>query len=128
MIELKSSVEGAGAVLVADEVVSIIAGTAAMEVEGVSAAGGNFTGDLAEILGKKNLAKGVRLTINDNVVTIDINIQVKFGYKIKEVSEEVQKKVKNAVETMIGLKTPEVNISVSGVVFEKDKRPAEADA
>ena len=128
MIELKTCPEGSGTVLVAEEVVAIIAGTAAMEVEGVSAAAGNFTGDLAEILGKKNLSKGVRLTVNENVVVIDINIQVKFGYKIKEVSEEVQQKVKNAVETMVGLTTPEININVSGIYFEKDKKNAEADA
>ena len=127
MIELKTSLDGSGTVLVAEEVISIIAGTAAMEVEGVSAAG-NFTGEIAEILGKKNLSKGVKLSVNDNVVSIDINIQVQFGYKIKEVSEEVQRKVKNAVETMVGLSAPEVNINVSGVLFEKDKKAAEGDA
>ena len=127
MIELKTSLDGAGTVLVAEEVISIIAGTAAMEVEGVTAAG-NFTGEIAEILGKKNLSKGVKLSVNDNAVSIEINIQVQFGYKIKEVSEEVQRKVKNAVETMVGLSAPEVNINVSGVLFEKDKKAAEGDA
>ena len=127
MIELKTGFDGAGTVLVAEEVISVIAGTAAMEVEGVSAAG-NFTGDIAEILGKKNLSKGVKLAVNDNVVSIEVNIQIKFGYKIKEVSEEVQRKVKNAVETMVGLTAPEVNINVSGVLFEKEgKNKPEAE-
>jgi len=129
MIEIKTSSENIGSVQVADEVVAIIAGTAAMEVDGVVAPSGNLlTGDLAEMLGKKNLAKGVRVTVNDNIAVIDITIQVKFGHKIKEVSEEVQKRVKNAVETMIGLTAPEVNINVSGVFIDKENKKTEANA
>jgi len=128
MIELNTNPECAGSVQVADEVVAIIAGTAAMEVEGVVAADGNFTGNIAEMLGKKNLSKGVRLTVNDDSVSIEINIQVRFGYKIKDVSEEVQKRVKTAVETMIGLSAPEVNVNIGGVYFEKEnKKAAEAE-
>ena len=128
MIELNTNPECAGSVQVAEDVIAIIAGTAAMEVEGVVASDANFGGSLVEMLGKKNLAKGVRLTVNENAVAIEINIQVKFGYKIKEVSEEVQKRVKTAVETMIGLAAPEININVGGVVFEKDKKAQEAEA
>ena len=126
MIELKTGEGVSGSVHVAEDVITIIAGTAAMEVDGVAAASGNFTGDIAEILGKKNLAKGVKLTVNEDIVIIDINIQVKFGFKIKEVSEAVQKRVKNAVETMVGI-SPEINVNVSGVFFEKEKKAAEGD-
>jgi len=125
MIELKTGSENIGSVQVADEVIAIIAGTAALEVDGVVAASGNFTGDIAEILGKKNFSKGVKVTVNDNAAVIDINIQIKFGYKIKEVSEEIQKRVKNAIETMVGLSTPEVNINVSSVHIEKENKKNE---
>ena len=129
MIELKASSDGEGSVLVADEVVAIIAGTAAMEVEGVVAPSGLFGGDIAEMLGKKNLSKGIKVTVNENTAVIEVNIQVRFGYKIKEVSEEVQRKIKTAVETMVGLMTPEVNVNVSGIFFDKDnKNKPEADA
>ena len=127
MIELRINSDTIGQVYIADEVVAVIAGTAAMEIEGVAAASGNFTGDLAEKLGKKNLAKGVKVTVNDNMAVIDINLAVKFGYKIKEVSEKVQKRVKIAVETMIGLDAPEININISGVIFGKEgKKSSEA--
>jgi len=128
MIELSTNPEYAGSVQVAEEVIAIIAGTACMEVDGVVASEGNFTGNLVEMLGKKNLAKGVRLTVDENNVSIELNIQVRFGFKIKEVSEEVQRRVKNAIETMIGLSAPEVNVNVTGVFFEKDKRAQEAEA
>jgi len=129
MIELSVNPECEGSVQVAEDVVAIIAGTAAMEVDGVVAADGNFTGNIAEILGKKNLSKGVRLTVNENSVSVELNIQVRFGFKVKDVSEEVQKRVKTAIETMIGLSAPEVNVNVTGIYFDREnKKASEAEA
>lgn len=109
-----------GEVHIADEVIAIIAGLAATEVEGVAGMVGNFTGDLVEKLGKKNLAKGVLVDVGEKDVSLELSIIVDFGSSIPEVTNSVQEKVKSAVETMTGLEVDEINIRVAGVNVEKD--------
>ncbi|GMQ57777.1 Asp23/Gls24 family envelope stress response protein [Vallitalea sediminicola] len=108
-----------GEVHIADEVIAIIAGLAATEVEGVAGMVGNFTGDLVEMLGKKNLAKGVLVDVGEKDVSLELSLIVDFGSSIPEVTNSVQEKVKNAVETMTGLDVDEINIRVAGVNVEK---------
>lgn len=108
-----------GAVHIADEVIAIIAGLAATEVEGVVGMVGNLAGDLVELLGKRNLAKGIIVEVGEGTVSLDLSIIVTFGCSIVEVTQSVQEKVKNAVETMTGLEVSEVNIKVAGVDVEK---------
>ncbi|GMQ64121.1 MULTISPECIES: Asp23/Gls24 family envelope stress response protein [Vallitalea] len=110
-----------GEVHIADEVIAIIAGLAATEVEGVAGMVGNFTGDLVEMLGKKNLAKGVLVDVGEKDVSLELSLIVDFGSSIPEVTNNVQEKVKNAVETMTGLEVDEINIRVAGVNVEKSK-------
>ena len=104
-----------GEVHIADEVIAIIAGMAATEIEGVFGMAGKFTGELVELLGHKNLAKGVKVTVVENVVSIDLSIIVSFGCSIVEVTQSVQEKVKNAVENMTGLAVDKVDIKIAGV-------------
>ncbi len=108
-----------GEVHIADEVIAIIAGLAATEVDGVAGMVGNFTGDLVEMLGRKNLTKGVMVEVGDGDVSIELAIIVDFGSSIPEVTNQVQTKVKSAIETMTGLSVDEVNIHVSGVNVKK---------
>jgi uncharacterized alkaline shock family protein YloU len=108
-----------GEVHIADEVIAIITGLAATEVDGVAGMVGNFTGGLVEMLGKKNLAKGVIVEVGEQDVSLELSIIVEFGSSIPEVTEKVQQKVKNAVETMTGLEVEEINIRVAGVNVEK---------
>jgi len=107
-----------GKINIADEVIATIAGTAAMEIEGVASMVGNIS-DIAELLGKKNLSKGVKLEINEQEVSVELNLFIKNGYKIPEVCANVQDRVKTAVETMSGLKVVEVNVNISGLATEK---------
>lgn len=107
--------EEIGEVHIANEVVSIIAGLAATEVEGVAGMSGSLTGDLVELLGKKNLSKGVIVEVGEESVTLDLSLIISFGASIPQVCKTVQEKVKNAVETMTGLEVEEVNIKVAGV-------------
>jgi uncharacterized alkaline shock family protein YloU len=108
-----------GAVHIADEVIAIIAGMAATEVEGVAGMVGNFTGGLVELLGRKNLSKGVIVTVGEGFVGLELSIIVEYGSSLVEVTRNTQEKVKNAVETMTGLEVSEVNIKVAGVNVEK---------
>ena len=109
--------EGIGSVRIADEVVSIIAGMAATEVEGIAGMSGGLVGGIAEILGKKNLAKGVKVEVGETEAAVDLYIIVKFGVRIPDVALTVQEKVKNAIESMTGLSVGEVNVQVQGVGF-----------
>lgn len=109
-----------GEVKISDDVVGTIASIAASEIDGVNGLNGGIAGDLAEMFGKKNLTKGVKVNIEERTVQIDLNIIVDFGIKIPEVSWLIQENVKNAVETMTGLKVKEVNIHVTGVNLQKE--------
>lgn len=108
-----------GEVQIADEVVAIIAGLAATEVEGVASMAGNITNELVSKLGMKNLSKGVKVMVSQSAVTVDLALNLEFGYSIPVVSEKVQDKVKSAIETMTGLDVSEVNIRIASVSMEK---------
>lgn len=108
-----------GQIKIADEVVGIIAGLAATEVKGVAGMSGGIAGGIAEILGRRNLSKGVKVQVGDSEATVDLYIIVEYGAKIPEVSWKVQESVKEAVETMTGLNVVEVNIHIQGVNIQK---------
>ena len=107
--------ENLGEVKIADEVVAIIAGLAAMEVEGVSSMAGNATRELIAKLGMKSLSKGVKVDVLDGIVTVTLALNMSYGYSIKDNKEKVQEKVKAAIENMTGLEVADVNIRVAGV-------------
>ncbi len=104
-----------GEVIVADEVIAVIAGIAAMEVEGVASMAGNATRELISKIGIKTLSKGVVVDVIGDVATVDVTLNLKYGYNIVEVSEKVQEKVKVAVQNMTGLTVADVNIRVAGI-------------
>ena len=110
-----------GEVQIADEVVAIIAGLAATEVEGVAAMAGNITNELISRLGMKNLSKGVKVLVTDRNVDVDLALNIEYGYSIMKVSEKVQDKVKAAIENMTGLEVSMVNIRIASVNMEKAK-------
>ena len=85
------------------------------EVEGVSSMAGNITNELVSKLGKKNLAKGVKVEVVDNSVTVDVAINIAYGYAIPEISAKVQEKIKTAIETMTGLEVNAVNVRIASV-------------
>ena len=110
-----------GEVQIADEVVAIIAGLAATEVEGVDSMAGNITNELVGKLGMKNLSKGVKVDVLENVVCVNLNLNLEYGYSIPETCKKVQEKVKTAIENMTGLEVSDVNISIAGVALEEEK-------
>lgn len=108
---------GLGSIRIADEVVRIIAGLAATEVPGVAGMSSGIVGGIAEMLGRKNLSKGVKVDVGEKEAAIDIFIVVEYGSKIPEVASQIQQKVKKAVQEMTGLNVVEVNINIQGVTF-----------
>lgn len=107
--------KGTGEVKIASYVVAIIAAIAATETDGVSSMAGNITNELIGKFGMKKLSKGVKVTMEEGLVHVDIMLNVKYGYSIKSVSEQVQNRVSQQIETMTGLVVPEVNVRVAGV-------------
>ena len=110
-----------GEVHIADEVVAIIAGLAATEVEGVSSMAGNITNALVSKLGMKNLSKGVKVSVAEGDVKVDVALNIAYGYAIPEVSAKVQDKVKTAIETMTGLNVVVVNVRIASVDMKNTK-------
>lgn len=110
-----------GTIKIADDVVAIIAGLAATEVEGVAGMSGGLAGGIADMLGKRNLAKGVKVEVSSQQALIDLFIIVKFGARIPDVAWSIQESVKKAIESMTGLKAASINVHVQGVSFDAAK-------
>ncbi len=129
MDEQDISVQGSelGATKIADEVVSIIAGLAAMEVKGIAGMSGGVVGGIAEMLGRKNLTKGVKVQVGEKEAAVDLYIIVEYGIRIPDIALEIQNNVKEAIERMTGLKVVEVNVHVQGVVFPQEEAKANVE-
>lgn len=110
-----------GTVKIADDVVAMIAGIATTEVEGVSAMAGNITNELMSKAGIKNFSKGVKVDVLEKTVTVDVAINMIYGYNIPVTCSKVQEKVKTAIENMTGLSVADVNIRIAGVIMPKVK-------
>lgn len=106
-----------GSIRIADEVVAIIAGLAATEIKGVAGMSGGLAGGIAEMLGRKNLSKGVKVEVGETETAIDMFVIVEYGVRIPDISIRIQENVKRAIESMTGLNVVEVNIHIQGVVF-----------
>ena len=120
--DIQSSVNEIGAIKITDEVVAIIAGIAATEVPGVAGMSGGIAGGIAEALGRKNLAKGVKVEAGEKEAAIDLYIIVEYGFRIPDVAWGIQEKVKKVVENMTGLNVIEVNIHIQGVNMEREHK------
>jgi uncharacterized alkaline shock family protein YloU len=116
-----------GSIQIAPEVIEIIAGLATVEVEGVAGMSGGLAGDIAELLGRKNLTKGVKVEVGQVQAAVDVSIVVEYGYRIPEVASTIQQKVKETIRSMTGLEVVEVNVHIHGVHFPShDKSDDEA--
>ena len=112
-----------GEVQIADEVIAIISGLAAVEVEGVAKMSGNVSNELISMLGMNNLSKGVKVEVTPESVAIDLALEMKYGYSIPKVSEQVQERVKNAIESMTGFTVERVDVRIVGIAVDKPQKP-----
>lgn len=113
-----------GKIQIADEVLQIIAGLAASEVPGVAGMSGSFAGGLTEqLLGRKNLSKGVKVEFGeeDKQCSVDVSVVLEFGVNIPDVGMAIQGNVKQAIESMTGLDVTAVHVHVSAVAFNQEK-------
>ena len=114
--EVKSEIQ------IAEEVVSVIAGTAIQNVEGVAKVATGFAGGISEAFGKKSVGKGIKVEISeDKSLKIEVGIVVKYGVKIQDVAKTIQDKIKVDVENMTGYKVSGVIVKVLSVALEDEK-------
>jgi len=110
----------AGIVKISDEVVEVIAGLAASEIDGIEGMSTTLVGGITQILsGKKNVSKGIKVNVGEDSATIDLYVVVKYGIKIGDVARKVQENVKKSVELMTGLNVTAVNVYIQNVVLPK---------
>ena len=110
-----------GTVKIADDVVALIAAFAAVEVEGVHSLAGGITLDILNKGGTKKLGKGVRVDVTENSVNTQVSVILDFGYNIPVTSSNIQKRVKNSLESMTGLTVTDVNVRIVGVEMPKEE-------
>ena len=106
-----------GNIHISEEVLAAITAAAALDVEGVSGLAANLGSDIAELLGKKNLAKGVHVRMEDDKVEVELSVLMGYGHTIPEIGRAIQDGVKGAIESMTGLDVSVVNGSVAGITF-----------
>jgi uncharacterized alkaline shock family protein YloU len=117
-----------GSIQIAPEVIAVIAGLATIEVEGVAGMSGGLAGGIAELLGRKNLSKGVKVEVGQREAAVDVSIIVEYGQRIPEIAADIQRNVKRSIETMTGLNVVEVNVHIHDVHFKPADKPEEEDS
>lgn len=108
-----------GNINISEEVLSVIAAAAALEVEGVNSLAGGVNGDLSELISGKKLNRGIDIRVVENTVAIRVAVLVKYGHVIPDVGCAVQDAVKSAVENTTGLNVDSVNVYIAGVAFPR---------
>ena len=106
-----------GDVYISEEVLEMIAGAAALDVDGVTGLSGGTMSE--QILGRKKLSKGITILWESDNITINVSIQIRYGGIIPEIAKKVQEAIISSVEDTSGLKVAAVNVRVGGVTFEK---------
>lgn len=110
-----------GTVKIADDVVAMIAALAAAEVDGVAGMGGNMSNEILKRVGMKSLAKGAKVDVMNQKVKVELAITMEYGFNIPVTCQQVQNKVKSAIENMTGLEVTDVNIRIAGINVTKEK-------
>ncbi|WP_453995101.1 Asp23/Gls24 family envelope stress response protein [Bacillus nitroreducens] len=127
ILEMNQGNNSLGKVEIAPEVIEVIAGIAASEVEGVAQMRGNFASGVVERLGKKNHGKGVKVELTETGIIVDVFCVMNFGVSIPNVARQIQDNVRQALLNMTALDANEVNIHVVGVLFESQKPEVEVE-
>ncbi|WP_062048201.1 Asp23/Gls24 family envelope stress response protein [Bacillus sp. JCM 19034] len=117
-LELEEQKSELGKVEISPEVIEVIAGIAASEVDGVATMRGNFATDVAEKLGRKNHGKGVKVELEEDGIIIDVSVVITYGVSVPNVANLIQSNIKQALQTMTAIDVQAINVHVVGVQFE----------
>ena len=126
-IILSSEDQSLGTIEVAPRGVEIIAGVAASEIDGVSKMYGSLANSFGELLGRSDQRRGVKLTNQNENLTIDIDVYIDYGVSVPKLAAKIQDRVKQQVTLMTDLNVSEVNIHVKGIVQKKEEQTVDPD-
>jgi len=110
-----------GSISISEEVIAVIAGVAAIDVDGVYGLFISHGKELTNMIGRKGLAKGIKLQTDEGGVSIDVSVMVEMGYSVSQVGEDIQRGVASAVESAVGVTVSAVNVNICGVSLKKKK-------
>ena len=116
-LENSPDADDMGAIKVADEVLSIVAGLAASEVNGVYGMSGGIREGLTDMLGKQNFSKGIKVYTEGHTVRVEVHVIITYGFNIPDVAIKLQEKVKEAVENMTGYEVTGVDVRFRRVLL-----------
>lgn len=126
MIDLEEEKNELGKIEISPEVIEVITGLAASEVEGVFSMRGNFAAGVVERLGKKNHGKGVKVELREDGVKIDISLVLNYGVSVPEVAREVQTNIQQALQTMTSITLDSINVHVLSIHLDVQEEANEA--
>ncbi len=121
ILELEEQKTGLGKVEISPEVIEVIAGIAASEVDGVATLRGNFATGVAERLGRVNHGKGIKVELGEDGITVDVSVIMTYGVSVPEVAKLIQTNIKQTLETMTAIELQSINVHVVGVHFESNE-------
>ena len=111
-----TQVQNNGSVMISEDVITTIIEHAVREVEGVIGLSTKPGADIAELIGKKNWGKGIKIAIADNnELTVDCNLIVAYGQSVVAVANAAQEAINSALESMTGVKVVSVNVNICGI-------------
>jgi len=136
VVEKKGKIAGAGAeeavikadptkkagdsIRISTEVIAVIAGIVSSDIPGIAGMSGGVVGGIAEKLGRRDLTKGIKVRIDEDKVTIDLNVIADYGTSIVDATDKLKKEIRNNVEKSTGLKVEAININVLGIEVPKE--------
>ncbi|HWO77588.1 MAG TPA: Asp23/Gls24 family envelope stress response protein [Bacillus sp. (in: firmicutes)] len=126
-LTMDNGYSGLGKVEIAPEVIEVIAGIAAAEVEGVAQMRGTFATGVAERLGRKSHGKGIKVELADEGIKVDVYCFLNFGVSIPVVAQKIQDNIRQALYNMTALEVQEVNVHIVGIQFENQKLDQDVD-
>lgn len=128
IIEVEEESNELGRVEISPEVLEVISGIAASEVDGVATMRGNFASGVVERLGRKNHGKGVKVELGEDGVTVDVSVIVVYGKSVPVIAKQIQTNVQEAIQTMTGISVDAVNVHIVGVHFDQNQAQEEEEA
>jgi len=126
MSEVIKSLHELGKIEIAPEVIQVIASISASEVEGVVGMSGGVVEDINQLLGRKNLRKGIKVSLGEKS-KIELSVIVEYGYHLPKVGKQIQERVKTAVETMTGITVEDIIVRIDGIKIVDDKSKGETE-
>jgi len=114
-----TQVQANGTVMISEDVISTIVSHAVCDVEGVAGLSTKPGADIAEIIGKKNWGKGMKIIIGEaDELYIECNVILAYGQSVVAVATAIQEAVTSALESTTGVKVASVNVNVCGIAAQ----------